>query len=290
MHLPFELLVKGLTSAKPLETWSSAWAFSTPFGTKARRSKALGSLTATIIFASFGVDDESCQGDSFTSDVEILKGELAGILYNVTKDDVSYIFGDMVESLEETETEVRVHFAQGTPTTAFDLVVAADGISSKIRSMAFGSDSTHIKSLNTYVTYFSIPHSDTDTMWSRSHWITKGRNIMLRPDRMGTVRAFKMLSCWDKTDGRVGRLEKASKEDTAAQKALDQDLFQDGDWEIPRILKGMNNQMTFICNTSHKSDWIVGRTVVLLWLVTRVMHLPQLLVWALRSLSSARMS
>ena len=52
--------------------------------------------------ARFGVD-KSGKGDSMTSDVEILRGELAGILIDVTKNDVSYIFGDMVESLEETD-------------------------------------------------------------------------------------------------------------------------------------------------------------------------------------------
>ena len=36
-----------------------------------------------------------------TSDIEILRGELVGILFDVTKDDVSYIFGDMVKSLEK---------------------------------------------------------------------------------------------------------------------------------------------------------------------------------------------
>ncbi|KAH6679661.1 hypothetical protein B0J14DRAFT_614782 [Halenospora varia] len=46
-------------------------------------------------------------GDSMTSDIEILRGEVAGILFDVTKDDVSYIFGNMVESLEETEKEVK---------------------------------------------------------------------------------------------------------------------------------------------------------------------------------------
>ncbi|PQE29145.1 hypothetical protein CJF30_00004164 [Rutstroemia sp. NJR-2017a BBW] len=49
--------------------------------------------------ARFAVDLES--GNSVTSDVEILRGELAKILYEVTRDDVKYVFGDMVESLEE---------------------------------------------------------------------------------------------------------------------------------------------------------------------------------------------
>lgn len=119
--------------------------------------------------ASFGVDLESGKGDSMTSDIEILRGELAGILFDVTKDDVSYIFGDMVESLEETEKEVKVNFANDTPTTAFDLVVAAGGLGSKIRSMIFGKDASKIWTLGSYVSYFSLPKGNTDSMWARTH-------------------------------------------------------------------------------------------------------------------------
>ena len=190
-------------------------------------------------FARFGVDS-SGKGDSITCDIEILRGELAGILYDVTKDDVSYIFGDMVESLEESDKEVGVTFANGTPATAFDLLVAADGIGSKIRSLALGNGDSHVKSLNSYISYFSIPIGDTDSMWSRVHWCTGGRYIGLRPDNVGRTRAFLGLTAWDKSDERIARLEKASKEEMPAQKALIQELFQDADWEVTRILKGMH--------------------------------------------------
>jgi 2-polyprenyl-6-methoxyphenol hydroxylase-like FAD-dependent oxidoreductase len=58
-------------------------------------------------YARFRVD-KSGKGNSMTSDIEILRGELAGILFDITKDSVSYIFGDMVKSLEETDKEVNV--------------------------------------------------------------------------------------------------------------------------------------------------------------------------------------
>lgn len=193
-------------------------------------------------FARFGVDD-SGKGDSFTSDIEILRGELAKILFDVTKDNVSYIFGDTVKNLEESDKEVGVTFANGTPTSPFDLVVAADGIGSKIRGLALGDGDSHVKSLNSYISYFSIPRGDTDTMWSRLHWFRGGRYIGLRPDNVGRTMAFLGLTAWDKSDKRIFRLEKATKESIPAQKALIQELFQDADWETPRILKGM-----------HKSD------------------------------------
>lgn len=215
-------------------------------------------------FARFGVDT-SGKGDSMTSDVEILRGELAGILFDVTKDDVSYIFGDMVESMEETDKEVAVHFANSTPTTAFDLVVAADGIGSKIRAMTFGNEQSHFRSLNSYVSYFSIPPSSTDTMWSRVHWIKGGRSIVLRPDNVGRTRAFLSLTAYEKSDERLSQLEKASREGVSAQKALLQEFFQDADWETSRILKGMHESEDFYMQHIAQvrlNRWSRGRVAV----------------------------
>ena len=215
-------------------------------------------------FARFGVD-ESGNGDSFTSDVEILRGELAGILFDVTKDDVSYIFGDMVESLEETDKEISVKFAKSTPTAAFDLVVAADGIGSKIRGLAFGGGSSQIRSLNSYISYFSIPPGHTDSMWSRVYSIKRGRNAVIRPDNVGGTRAFLSLTAYDKSDERLVRLGKASKEGVPAQKLVVQELFQDADWEIPRILKGMHEADDFYMQHVAQvrlDRWSSGRVTV----------------------------
>lgn len=216
-------------------------------------------------FAKFSMDD-SGKGDSITCDIEILRGELAGILFDLTKDDVTYIFGDMVQSLEETDKNISVKFAKGTPTTAFDLVVAADGIGSKIRDIAFGNDASHVKSLKSYVTYFSIPKGDTDTMWSRVHWFNGGRTMVLRPDNMGRTRAFLMLTAYNKSDERLVRLEKAAKEGIPAQKAVVQELFQDAGWEISRILKGMHESddlyMQHVAQV-RLNRWSSGRVTVI---------------------------
>ena len=215
-------------------------------------------------FTRFGVDN-SGKGESFTSDVEILRGELAGILFDVTKDDVSYIFGDMVESLEETDKEVSVNFANGTPTMAFDLIVAADGVGSKIRDIAFGNGYSHVRSLDSYVSYFSIPPSDTDTMWSKVHWVKGGRNMTLRPDNVGRTRAFLALTAYEKSDERLVRLEKASKEGIPAQKLVVQELFQDADWQISRILKGMHESEDFYMQHVAQvrlNNWSSGRVTV----------------------------
>lgn len=215
--------------------------------------------------ARFGVDNESGNGDSITSDIEILRGELAGILFDVTKDDVRYIFGDMVESLEETGTKIGVTFANGHPTTDYDLVVAADGLGSKIRSLTFGNVESHIKPLNSYVAYFSIPPGDTDSMWARAHWFKLGRNISLRPDNVGRTRAFLIMTSYDSSDPRLAQFDKASKEGVSTQKALVQEIFQDTDWEIKRILDGMHKSDDFYLQRVAQvklPQWSKGRVSV----------------------------
>ena len=166
--------------------------------------------------------------DRITSDIEILGGELAGTLFDVTKDDVPCIFGDMIESLEEIDNEIYPKFANGTSTTAFDLGVAVDGIDSKIRSIASMDSHSHVTSLGSYVSYFSIPPTDTDTMWARVHWIKGGRNIVLRPDNVRQTRAFLLVTAYGRSDERLARLERASEEGISAQ---------DDDWEIPRYAR-----------------------------------------------------
>ncbi|TVY31494.1 Uncharacterized protein LSUB1_G008590, partial [Lachnellula subtilissima] len=215
-------------------------------------------------YAEFGVDD-SGEGDSMTCDIEILRGELAKILFDVTKDDVEYIFGDMVESLQETEKEIVVGFANGTPERAFDLVVGADGIGSSIRGMVFGREELNVRSLNAYISYFSIPKTDIDTLWSRVHWITGGRNMVMRPDNMGRTRAFLSLIAYSASDERLARLSKAAREGIPEKKAVVQELFQDGDWEIQRILKGMHDSDDFYMQYIGQvrlDRWSSGRVTV----------------------------
>lgn len=124
------------------------------------------------------------------------------------------------------------------PTNTFDLVVAADGIGSKIRGMALGKDATTIKSLNAYTAYFSVPRGSTDSDWSRIHWLNHGRVLAIRPDNIGRMRPF-LLFHGPESDVRLARCRQAAKEGEAAQKALFAELFKDGDWETHRFIEGM---------------------------------------------------
>ncbi|MEU8173256.1 FAD-dependent monooxygenase [Microbispora hainanensis] len=82
-------------------------------------------------------------------DLEILRGDLAEILYERTRDTCQYIFGDSITSLTETASGVHVTFERGAPQT-FDVVVGADGIHSNVRRLAFGPESNYVKHMGHY--------------------------------------------------------------------------------------------------------------------------------------------
>ncbi|CZR51867.1 related to salicylate 1-monooxygenase [Phialocephala subalpina] len=88
------------------------------------------------LIAEFPVDKET--GMSFSSDIEILRGELGRIFYDQTQEsqNVDYIFGDHVTSLNDNGSKVEVELASGQK-RSFDLVIGADGQNSKTRRLLF---------------------------------------------------------------------------------------------------------------------------------------------------------
>ena len=148
--------------------------------------------------------DEGSQ--SFSSEFEILRGKFAELMYEKTKDlpETRYIFDERIDVIEQKNKQVFVKFKNGTPSAWFDLVVAADGLHSRTRAIAWAqatptesstlarpeeSPSTY-KSLNQYMAFFSLPIADSDlrtagTGMARWYNAPGRRFIMVRPDHKG---------------------------------------------------------------------------------------------------------
>lgn len=164
-----------------------------------------------------------------TSELEILRGDLASIFYDSTKKDVEYLFGDQITALDGHENVVKVTFKNG-PARDFNLVIAADGIRSGTRRLMFG-DEPEIRFLGLYNTYMTISRTADDDQWARWYNATGSRVITLRPDNHGTTRAsFSFLS----PERGYERL------DLAEQKELLRQKFADAGWQAPRILKELD--------------------------------------------------
>ncbi|MFG3120170.1 FAD-dependent monooxygenase [Streptomyces sp. NPDC048197] len=113
--------------------------------------KADGTRVATLPAAIFGARTGR--------DDEIMRGDLARILYERTRADVEYVFGDSIASLTPTAdgNGVDVTFERGAP-RRFDLVVGADGLHSTVRRLTFGPEEQFLRHLGAYISAFSMPN------------------------------------------------------------------------------------------------------------------------------------
>jgi 2-polyprenyl-6-methoxyphenol hydroxylase-like FAD-dependent oxidoreductase len=71
--------------------------------------------------------------------VEIMRGDLARMLYELTRNEMEYRFGDSIQALKQDEEGVDVTFERGG-SRHFDLVVGADGLHSNVRTLVFGDE------------------------------------------------------------------------------------------------------------------------------------------------------
>ncbi|WP_433162206.1 FAD-dependent monooxygenase [Kribbella sp. CA-247076] len=88
--------------------------------------------------------------------VEILRGELTKILYDATRDDIEYVFGDSITAVTDDGAGVDVTFEHAEP-RRFDLVIGADGLHSKVRRLTFGPEEGLRRHLGGYLAVYSLP-------------------------------------------------------------------------------------------------------------------------------------
>lgn len=193
-------------------------------------------------------------------EIEIMRGDLARIFYDRTKDDVEYIFGDFVSGVVQHENSVTVSFTNLDEKRDFDLIVAADGIRSKTREIVFGPDNTKIVSLGMFSGFYSIPWKESDSTWSRWFNATKGRCVCLRPDKKrGITGAYLSQATADS-----GGLPTMSTEE---QRNGLVELFKDVGWEADRMLEDLQSvdaQLYMLEVAQVKcSTWVKDRVVLL---------------------------
>jgi len=198
--------------------------------------------------AAFPVDG----GGSFTSEAEILRGDLVNILYNATKDDVKYVFGIYITAINQDDDNVKVTFNDGSR-EIFDLLIAADGVRSATRQLIFG-DEPEIKFVGLYNAWYTIPKKATDTNWARWYTAPGSRVMMIRPDNHGTMRAsFSFLSD-DKSYQKLSNSE---------QKKILKDKLSGAGWEAERMMQEIEkNDDVYFDGVSqvHAPRWFNGRT------------------------------
>jgi 2-polyprenyl-6-methoxyphenol hydroxylase-like FAD-dependent oxidoreductase len=177
-------------------------------------------------------------GASFSKEFEIVRGELATIFYETSKDNVEYLFGDSITLIQESDTCALVTFAsQEHLIREFDVIIVSEGLASRTRAMVFNEDvRAPIKPLDMCIISFSFQQGTTDDQWARMYHAPHRKGLLIRSDGFGRVRANAMVIDEDATTQVM-----ANSRDRTKQKEYFIDIFKDVGWEAGRIMDGLRD-------------------------------------------------
>jgi 2-polyprenyl-6-methoxyphenol hydroxylase-like FAD-dependent oxidoreductase len=189
---------------------------------------------------------------SITSEFEIFRGVLAKIFIDPVIKRVKLIFDESVNHFEQRDDGVVVTFAKSKEVKTYDLLVAADGLGSKIRGMMLNSKpQEQLYDEGVHVAYFTIK-SDLLQGARLAKWYnaTGGRVIFLRPDPdpAGRTRGNLMNVTTSGDIETKERLNKALREGNESYMKLMEEMFRDVGWVAPEVLQSMRESDDFYCS------------------------------------------
>src|SRR6266516_3202439 len=247
---PIDVRYEAVQIAQLMGIWSRLQQEKTTFDEVSfvnERNQRLGRVNIQAVRKAFDLDV-----------VEIMRGDLAKVLYELTKDEVEYCFGDSIQALKQDEEGVDVNFERGGP-RRFDLVVGADGLHSIVRTLVFGDEAQFERYFGYHFGVFTTDnYLGLDEACVQFYGVP-GKRVGLRSSRGNqALVAFFLFKqptplCYDYHD--VGR-----------QKQLLDEVFTSEAWEVPRLLERMQTAPDLYFDAVSQirlERWFNGRAVLL---------------------------
>ena len=188
--------------------------------------------------------------------VEIMRGDLARIVYEASRDDVEYILGDSIATLTDNGDHVEVTF-EGAEARTFDVVVGADGLHSHIRRLVFGGEKQFLNFLGGYFAAFSVPNY-LGLQQRMVSYAQPGRTAAVYPvwgtDQLRVVLLFRTSSELD-----------YDRHDRADQIRLVREKYAGIGWELPRLLDELANASDLYLDSISQvrmRNWTSGRVTL----------------------------
>jgi 2-polyprenyl-6-methoxyphenol hydroxylase-like FAD-dependent oxidoreductase len=211
----------------------------------------------------------------FTSEFEIMRGDLVRILFALTEaqPNVEHRFNTTIASFtqdDESDPHGKVHVSfQDGRKEDFDLVVGADGTGSKTRKMMLGPDTPDPRHpLGGYIGFFSIPSELEDSDKATFCHLPKSRVSRIIGTRMDCSDLTRIYML---THGKDAVLEAAHKAGSLADlKKAWADLYKDAGWQCNRFMEALRHspEADDLYSTPFeevrlpKGSWSKGRVVL----------------------------
>lgn len=200
---------------------------------------------------------------SFTSDFEIMRGDLCRLLYDAAvKHGARYLFGTSVENFEDKEGVVEVHFADGR-VDRFDLLVGADGQGSRTRKAMLGPDTPDAFHPidNAYVAYATIarPIQEGEEYVATMYMAPGRRGLMTRRHNEHEIQIY--IGCPTDTE----RL-KSARGNVQEEKLALVEIFKGAGWQTEDIAKSLQSAGDFYgehIGLVKLKSWSKGRVALL---------------------------
>ncbi len=175
--------------------------------------------------------------DGFTSgELEILRGDLANVFYEATKEDTEYIFDNSITSMLQTANGVEVAFSSGE-SRKFDLVIGADGLHSNVRALAFGDEQKFHHHLGIYFAVFTTANFMNLKDMAGLYYGSLGRRAGVFSVRKDTAAQASFYFVSPKFDYNY--------RDINAQKQIIREKFAGEQWQIPQMLQHIDDASDF---------------------------------------------
>ena len=198
------------------------------------------------------VRSDGFDGSGPVAATEILRGDLSQIVYDATRNDVEYVFGDRIAALDDRPDGVRVTFERG-PGEVFDLVIGADGLHSGVRRLLFGEEGPLLRHLGMYLSFWTAKNHLGLRNWTELY-SEPGRTVMMRAikDNTAAMATAAFLSASFKYDYRG--LE--------ALKTVVRSRLAGMGWEADRMVEQIDDAGDFYFDSASQVElpaWSKGR-------------------------------
>lgn len=179
------------------------------------------------------------------------------------------IYDESIDHYEQRDDKVVVTFATSKKKKEYDILVAADGIGSKVRGTILNAKPRDQIMANdgAHASYFTI-EEDLLQGGNLAKWYntTNGRCIFLRPDPSRRTRCNFINVTTTGDEQTKDRLNEAMAEGNDKYIELMAELFEDAGWYAPQVIKGMRESEDFYCSlfAQVRSPKLVDSRVALL--------------------------